>query len=166
MKVFIICSVRGTDSGYKEYLEKYAEDLETQGVEVHLPHRDTDQDASGYDICLQNAKAIREADEVHIFYKSTSQGTHFDMGVSFAMGKKLVVVENEVYGIGKSFPRMLDEWQRMTSNKIERLISCPRCGDPMDECCSASSSDGPYFGTLYNICTRCREDFGGTSESL
>lgn len=112
-KIFIICTVRGASTEYKQKLENYVSKLEQEGNIVHLPHRDTNQNASGFDICEQNANAIREADEVHIFYNGTSQGTHFDMGVSFALRKKLVVVENEVYGEGKSYPRMIDEWMNM-----------------------------------------------------
>ncbi|HQJ73753.1 MAG TPA: nucleoside 2-deoxyribosyltransferase [Candidatus Dojkabacteria bacterium] len=109
-KIFIICSVRGASPEYREKLESYVEDLEKRGCKVHLPHRDTNQQARGYDICKQNMEAIRQADEVHIFYSSASQGTHFDMGVAFALGKPIVVVENEEYGEGKSYSRMLAEW--------------------------------------------------------
>jgi nucleoside 2-deoxyribosyltransferase len=69
------------------------------------------KNARGFDICTQNANAIKEADEVHIFYNSASQGTYFDMGASFALGKKIIVVENEEYGGGKSFPKMLSDWE-------------------------------------------------------
>jgi nucleoside 2-deoxyribosyltransferase len=110
-KVFIICSVRGASDEYQTKLENYVKSLEEDGYKVHLPHRDTNQKANGIDICKQNATAIFEADEVHIFYSKASQGTHFDMGVAFALNKPLKVVENEKYGEGKSYPRMLDEWQ-------------------------------------------------------
>lgn len=120
MKVFIICSVRGASEEYRIKLENYVSKLEADGIEVHLPHRDTNQIARGYDICKQNAKAIKEADEVHIFYSKDSQGTHFDMGVSFALDKKIVVVENDIYGEGKSYPRMLDEWQN--ENNFQKIV--------------------------------------------
>lgn len=110
MKVFVICTVRKATDEYKKKLEDYVKDLEDKGIEVHLPHRDTNQEASGYEICRQNSRAIAASDEVHIFYNPDSQGTHFDMGVAFAMGKKIIVVENVEYGSGKSYPRMLDEW--------------------------------------------------------
>jgi len=110
-KVFIICSVRGASDEYKEKLENYVSDLEQNGCKIHLPHRDTNQNATGIEICKENSTAIFNADEVHIFYSSKSQGTHFDMGVAFALDKQLVVVENEKYGEGKSYPRMIDEWQ-------------------------------------------------------
>ena len=109
-KIFIICSVRGASLEYQAALEEYTQLQEENGVKVHLPHRDTNQTASGFDICTQNMQAIVDADEVHIFYNSKSQGTHFDMGVAFALKKPIVVVENEAYGEGKSYPRMLDEW--------------------------------------------------------
>lgn len=53
--------------------------------------------------------------KVHIFYSSKSQGTHFDMGVAFGLRKKIVIVENEPFGEGKSYPRMLTEWEKVTS---------------------------------------------------
>jgi nucleoside 2-deoxyribosyltransferase len=110
-KVFIICTVRGASDEYKQKLEDYVKSLEDKNIEVHLPHRDTNQDASGYEICNQNAQAIAMCDEVHIFYNPDSQGTHFDMGVAFAYGRKMVVVENVEYDPAKkSFARMLNEW--------------------------------------------------------
>ena len=109
-KAFVICSVRGMGQEYRDKLERYVSDLEDNGVDVHLPHRDTKQNASGLNICRQNAAAIKESDEVHVFYCSDSKGTHFDMGVAFAACKPIVIAENEVFGECKSFARMLQEW--------------------------------------------------------
>lgn len=109
-KAFIVCSVRGANEEYRRTLELYAEALEEVGFEVHLPHRDTDQDVSSLDICTQNRKAIEEADEVHVFYSSDSQGTHFDLGVAFSLRKKIVIANNEQYDETKSFARMIAEW--------------------------------------------------------
>jgi nucleoside 2-deoxyribosyltransferase len=113
MRIFIICSVRGASDEYRLKLEEYADTLKAQGHEVHLPHRDTNQKADSYHICLQNMEAIVKSDEVHIFYNSKSQGTHFDMGVAFAFNRKIVVVENEEYTEGKSFANMLREWESL-----------------------------------------------------
>lgn len=110
MNIFVICSVRGASDVYRKKLEDYAEKLESEGHKVHLPHRDTDQTARGFDICTENMEAIKNSDEVHIFYLLTSQGTHFDMGVAFALGKKIRVLEAEIVELGKSYPRMLMEW--------------------------------------------------------
>ena len=111
MNIFIICTVRGATDEYKKMLEDYVARLEKTGHNVHLPHRDTNQEAKGYEICTYNKAAISLADEVHIFYSSGSQGTHFDLGVAFALSKKIVVCEIPEYGPGKSFPRMLNEWE-------------------------------------------------------
>lgn len=111
MNVFIISSVRNASLEYVKMLDDYVVSLEAKGKNVYLPHRDTDQRDTGLNICKKNREAIRKSDEIHIFYSSGSQGTHFDMGMAFAMNKKIVVIENEKYGEGKSYPRMLDEWQ-------------------------------------------------------
>ena len=115
MNIFIICTVREANNNYVAKLEKYVKMLEIDGHKVHLPHRDTNQNANGIDICLQNKNAIKESDEVHIFYNSKSQGTHFDMGVAFAFDKKIIIVENEIFGEGKSYPRMLAEWEKLNT---------------------------------------------------
>ena len=109
-KIFIICTIRGASKEYIDKLEKYVTELENKGYIVYAPHRDTNQMALGYDICLQNMQGIIQADEVHIFYNSKSQGTHFDMGMSFALGKKIVIIENEIITEQKSFQKMLVEW--------------------------------------------------------
>jgi len=121
-KVFIICTVRGASEEYKKKLEDYVAKLESEGCEVHLPHRDTDQNQSGYLICTQNSREIAASNEVHIFYNPDSQGTHFDMGVAFAYGRKIVVVENPEYGEGKSFGRMLDEWATIFKEDLEKEL--------------------------------------------
>lgn len=116
-KVFIICTIRSATEEYTNKLEAYVSKLESNGVKVYAPHRDTNQNDLSYNICNQNLQAIKEADEVHIFYNSKSQGTHFDMGMSFALNKKIVIIQNEELTEGKSFQRMLLEWFENFKNK-------------------------------------------------
>lgn len=111
MKIFIICTVRKATKEYIEKLYEYVDKLEKQGHEVYFPPRDTDQNASGFEICKQNCKGIKWAEEIRIFYNPDSQGTHFDMGMAFMENKKIKVIENVEYGEGKSFPRMIKEWE-------------------------------------------------------
>ncbi|MEI6119262.1 MAG: hypothetical protein WCP92_08995 [bacterium] len=125
-KVFVICSVRMADTATKQKLEAYKKKLEAQGYRVHLPHLDTDQNASGYQICLQNMKAILDADEVHIFFVPSSYGSHFDLGVAFLAcsldeNKIIKVIENggltDENGqmklpFEKSFGQMIQEWEK------------------------------------------------------
>ncbi len=124
MRIFIICSVRDADEYYKSNINEYVIQLENAGHTVHCPHRDTDQKQSGIDICKQNSRAITDADEIHVFYNPESQGTHFDLGAVFIINKRIKVVETVTsgkeirtvkgvhYGPGKSFPRMIAEWEK------------------------------------------------------
>lgn len=108
--IFIICPVRQVDREWIRRLELYVSLLEEQGHTVHLPHRDTDQAGTSLDICSQNTKAIADADEVHVFYMGQSQGIHFDLGVAFALDKKIRVIENDPQPAGKSFPDLISTW--------------------------------------------------------
>lgn len=122
-RIFIICTVRGASDEYKKKLEDYVAQKEAEGWNVHLPHRDTDQNASGWEICSQNARAIMLADEVHIFYNPDSQGTHFDMGVAFAYGRKIVLAESLEPTPKKSFNNMLMEWEEIFKSKKSETSS-------------------------------------------
>lgn len=121
---FVICTVRGASNEYKKELEDFVSKKEAEGWIMHLPHRDTKQDAKGIDICTQNFNAIFDADTVFVFYNDKSQGTHFDMGMTFAISQiikmgdliggaplNIEVVKNVEYGEGKSYGRMLNEWE-------------------------------------------------------
>lgn len=81
--VFIICSVRKADDATRQELVAYKQKLESQGYKVHLPHLDTNQSGSGYEICMQNTTANIAAAETHVFYDGKSEGSHFDIGVKF-----------------------------------------------------------------------------------
>lgn len=112
MQIFIICPVRMATPEWRKRLEDHTESLEKAGYKVHLPHRDTDQTAGAYQICAQNMSAIAAAHEVHIFYMPESQGIHFDLGVAFALGKTIKVIETAELTVGKSFQNMIDHWQK------------------------------------------------------
>lgn len=79
--VFIICSVRNADAATKIKLVAYKQKLMTLGYQVHLPHIDTPQDTSGYEICVENTQANIAAKQTHIFFDKTSEGSFFDIGV-------------------------------------------------------------------------------------
>ena len=113
-KIFVICPVRMADNEKVVELEAYTKGLEDNGCVVHLPNRDTNQYGTGFEICSENAQAIKEADEVHIFYNPDSTGSHFDMGVEFALGKPIHIVEIKggVPSSYKNFPKMLIEWNK------------------------------------------------------
>ena len=84
-RIYILCPVTIADESDRMNIEIYVDNLESEGHVVHYPARDTDQDGHPFDICLENGAAIQEADEIHIFYNSKSKGSHFDLGMLFAL---------------------------------------------------------------------------------
>jgi len=125
-KVFVICPVRMADTATRQKLEAYKIKLEAQGYEVHLPHMDTNQHETGYEICRENVDKIWEAHEVHIFFNPESIGSHFDLGATFLAcsldeNKIIKVIENtgltDEHGqmklpLEKSFGQMIQEWEK------------------------------------------------------
>jgi nucleoside 2-deoxyribosyltransferase len=92
-KIFIICPVRNASGEDRKALLKYVESREREGISVHYPARDTDQDDPvGLDICRQNRDAIAAADEVHVLWDPKSAGSLFDFGMAFALDKPVVVI--------------------------------------------------------------------------
>jgi hypothetical protein len=115
-RIQIICTVRKATPEYLSNLEKYVACLESKGHIVHLPHRDVDQNQRGIKICQDHRDFMESCDEVHVFYSPDSQGTHFDLGMAFALKKKLVVVDNVDIPEGKSYARMIKEWENEGAN--------------------------------------------------
>lgn len=108
MKTFLICPVRGHSA---EETAEIVTRLEAQGYQVHWPPRDTNQDdLTGYRICGDNLAAIFMADVVHVVWDGKSQGCLFDLGMAFALGKKVIPISMPVRTEGKSFQNMVSEW--------------------------------------------------------
>jgi hypothetical protein len=113
MNIFLICPVRSATPEQLVRIQKYVSDLESSGITVYYPARDTDQvDSIGYRICTDNKNAIINADEVHIFWYKNSQGSLFDIGMTFALNKKMVIanIEEVEQTETKSFSNMIREW--------------------------------------------------------
>lgn len=115
MNIFLICTVR---LGVTELSKAYVKKLEVDGHKVHFPPRDTNQidPLKGWNICNDNLKAIEEADEVHIIYNPNSQGIHFDMGMAFALRKKVKLINVNDWldekSQNKSFLNVIEEWEK------------------------------------------------------
>ena len=153
MKIFIICPVKDLEHNLKVTIDSYVKSLEFDHNEVHLPYRDTDQTKTGIEICTQNMKAIRDADEVHIFYTDSSLGTHFDLGMSFAMNKKIKFIQT-YSAVNPRFPVMISAWDNKGKAYCEHRNTqkyykdandmyagnyCTECGEPVKE---LTSNDG------------------------
>lgn len=97
MNIFLICPVRNITEEEKKAIGSYVETLEAAGHKVHWPPRDTQQnDPVGLRICTDNRQAIENANEVHVWYNSESQGTIFDLGMTFALRKKVVLANPDM----------------------------------------------------------------------
>lgn len=108
MRSFLICPVRGVPA---EHSAGIVADIENRGFTVHWPHRDTDQnDDTGLRICSDNRSAIEAADVIHVVWDGESQGCLFDLGMAFALGKRIEVVDMPPASEGKSFQNMARAW--------------------------------------------------------
>ena len=95
-KIFIVCPVRNMKEEEYKFLQDYVSQLEAQGYIVHFPPRDTKQDDPiGLAICCQNREAMRKADEVHIYWNATSEGSKFDLGMLFMAQKHVVLINRD-----------------------------------------------------------------------
>jgi hypothetical protein len=109
MRIFIICPVRDVTEEEKQFIENYVHDLEQQGHRVHWPQRDTNQidETGGIQICIDNKWAITYADEVHVFWNGKSQGSFFDLGMTFSLQKPIKLINKVEWTQGKSFNNVL-----------------------------------------------------------
>lgn len=114
MNIFLICPVRGITEEYAEGIETQVKELEAQGHKVHWPSRDTNQhDITGMNICEENRRAIKAADIVYVIWDGKSQGVLFDLGMAFAMKKKIRTITGYMPSMtnGKSFQNMIFAWE-------------------------------------------------------
>jgi len=90
---FLICPVRGATDEEKAWIQSYIGKMEAKGFKIYYPARDTNQeDSIGLRICSDNRAAIRKSGVVRIFYNQGSQGTLFDVGMSFMADKLLYII--------------------------------------------------------------------------
>ena len=98
-------------------MSEYIAKLKSEGKKVYYPGTDTNQlDSIGYRICDDNRKAIEESREVHIYFDGKSTGSFFDLGMSFALKKRLYIVNKSEYVMTKtkSFENITTEWDRIS----------------------------------------------------
>ncbi len=98
-KIFLICPVRNANNEQRKWIEDYVANRLDAGYIIHAPHLHTRQTDlfGGYAICKQNAEAVASSSEVVIYYDQSSTGSVFDLGVSYALNKPLVLLnKNEI----------------------------------------------------------------------
>lgn len=109
MNIYIICAVRNASPIRVIELRAYAESKRREGHRVHYPPDDAPQeDPTGEAICRTHLTAMRECDEVHVFWDVRSSGSHFDLGMAYALGKRIVPVVSELPDTpGKSYWKVM-----------------------------------------------------------
>lgn len=112
--VFLIADVdENTPQKEISRIQNYVDRLEENGLKVYWPYMDGPKDATKLEEALEYRKVMRMAGSVQVFYTPTNK-TFFFLGLGFGCKKPLTVVKNVEYGPGKSYPRMIDEWQEAT----------------------------------------------------
>jgi hypothetical protein len=90
---FLICKVRGASKEVLEDNQAYVSAYSLFGKKMYYPPVDTDQsDTNGFNICWENRQGIRNSKEVHVKLDKDSKGSVFDLGMAFALGKNIVLV--------------------------------------------------------------------------
>lgn len=93
MNIYVICPVRNQSTEQGFHLEKYIKTLEDNGNTVFYPMRDAPQSSkTGYEIVEAELQAIKEADEIHVCWDINSKGSHFDLGMCYALNKIIKMV--------------------------------------------------------------------------
>lgn len=88
MKVFVICS-----KGLAERGLQYTHKLEYEGHKVFFPLRDTKQvHTTANAVVHSNLRGIEDVDEVHILWDGSSYGSIFDLGMAYALRKRIKVI--------------------------------------------------------------------------
>lgn len=115
---YFICKVRGTPEEEEKMLEnkKIFDEIvrvrELNGVKVHYPPRDVDQnDPVGDRICSEHRIAMRDASRIIMWYDPTSHGSVFDMGMGFMAGKPLEILNIEsIKNITNDYEQFLKDY--------------------------------------------------------
>jgi len=110
MNIYLICLVRDATFDASEIVGT----LEAAGHNVHFPPRDVNQnDPIGLDICNAHLKAMRMADEVCIVWDKNSKGSHFDLGMAFALERPVRLIKVVQPDIdGKSYLKVICALQK------------------------------------------------------
>jgi nucleoside 2-deoxyribosyltransferase len=116
-KAFVIHPIRNVNDEFREKMEEQIEYLRNE-YDIYDPEKDTNQiDSTGLRICEDNRNAMRKADIVIIVWDGKSEGCLFDLGMAFAMGKEIIILNGYFPTLkyapkGKNFIRMVWAWEQ------------------------------------------------------
>ena len=120
-KMFLIVPVRNAEKDYAPTVARLEADYA-----VYYPARDTNQDdPTGHQICRANLRAIKDADVVGVIWDGKSQGGLFDLGMAFALNKRVISIELPPQTEGKSFQNMITAWESAQNTKSDCTFDTP-----------------------------------------
>lgn len=111
MKIYLITPVRNASPELLKAVHALVDGLERSGHQVHFPPRDVDQnDATGFGICAHHLAAVEAADKVMVWWDKASSGSHFDLGMAFALGKPVEILHlTDADQDGKSYVKVMQQ---------------------------------------------------------
>jgi len=124
MKIHLICPVRNVTPEQQEEIDTYVEALRLEGHTVHNPRYDVDQDdTTGMGICAGHLNSMLTANRVDVFWDVNSKGSHFDLGMAFAMHRAIKIVklyqpDNE----GKSYVKVMQSIERVSDEFYAAIV--------------------------------------------
>lgn len=119
MKIYLICPVRNRTKSEEKEISAYVADLEEQGNEVREPARDTVQeDEIGLRITEEHEEDIIWADQVHVWWNPTSEGSLWDvaqtlMAREFMPDKEIIWVNQK-----PDLSEDINNYQQVVLNKF------------------------------------------------
>jgi len=113
MKIYIICSVRNATDAQVAHARRYTAGLRQKGHTVFWPYENAPQDdPTGFDIVSLERERIAEADRIDVLWDVESSGSHFDLGMAFALRKPIKrVITWQPDKSGKSYWKVMERWE-------------------------------------------------------
>jgi len=91
---YVICPVRISSAAQRERTLQWVRSHEAIGKKVYLPFRDCRQDIPISQICRSQFFAMWNSRAVAVFWDENSKGSHFDLGMAYALGKPIIFVHS------------------------------------------------------------------------
>jgi len=132
-----------------------------------------DDDPVGLRICSDNRDAIEAADEIHLWYSASSTGSLFDLGMTFALRKKLVLAcPVDTTDGKKGFNNVVNAWAengRLKNKSPETSLSIEKFDEILPKICDTETSldsagwskDNPLYGHCAVASVLAQGIFGG-----
>ena len=108
-RIYCICPVRHIEAKKRKEILGQVRIWESLGHEVRCPLRETDcdQNLCGVDICQIHRDDVKWSTVCAVWWKGDSQGKYFDLGMAFALHKRIWLMDRPKRTEYKSFSNVL-----------------------------------------------------------